>query len=256
MKQRTIPAVLILLVLLIASTTVFGSGRTSVGFVGGMSLPVGWWGERWDPLQSGEFNLRYEFTPGFGLLLLVGLNKTYFTPLSANRIYQDSRYHDVQPEFDPYKTIITAKQGGSLKQLPVGFGFYHERMLWRFRAYGSLAMIVCNWKFSRSQEFEEVITPPGMSELPPNIDNWSIGNDGTNVGAQAAIGFVYKISGKFFLDVSTAYHMINITQKYGAAVYWGEPALIPAGDPQNDLVKNAEGAVDFVQFRIGLRIGT
>jgi len=255
MKQRTIPAVLILLVLLIASTTVFGSGRTSVGLVGGMSLPVGWWGERWDPLQSGEINLRYEFTPGFGLLLLVGLNKTYFTPLSADRIYHDSRYHDVQPEFDPYRTVITAEQGGSFKQLPVGFGFYHERMLWKFRAYGSFAMIVSNWKFSRNQEYEQVVAPPGMSESH-DYDYWSIESDGTNVGAQAAIGFVYKITGKLLLDVSAAYHMINITQKYGAAVYWGEPALTPPGEPQEDLVKNAEGAVDFIQFRIGIRIGT
>ncbi|MCF7809720.1 hypothetical protein K9N50_01890 [bacterium] len=255
MKQRAIPAVLIILALIITANSGYSAGRTSVGLVGGMSIPMGWWGERWDPLQSGEINLRYEFTPGFGILLLAGLNKTYFSDLSADEIYQDSRYHDVQPEYEPYRTVITAEQGGSFKQLPVGFGFYHERMLWRFRAYGSVAMVIYNWKFTRSQDFEQVIAPPGMSETQ-HVDNWSISNDGTNMGAQAAIGFVYKISSMFMLDVSAAYHMINIYQKNGAAAYWGEPALVPPGDPQNDLVKDAEGAVDFLQIRLGLRIGT
>jgi len=257
MKYRRLVSIsfLIVFVFLLIPCDSNSANRVSIGFTGGLAQPFGWWSERWDPLQSSEVNLRYEFKSGFGILLFVGLNKTYLTPLSDEEIFSESKYHDVYPEFEEYRTIIAAGQDGTFKQLPIGFGFYFERMVWRFRTYGSAAMTVYNWKFERSQVFEEIISVPDMQEVS-HEDNWAIVQDGSDVGAQVSIGLVYKVTKRFHVDLSAAYHFINIGKKYGAAAYWGEPARIPPGEPDNDLVRNAEGAVDFLQLRLGIRLGT
>jgi len=231
-----------------------GAVRTSIGVVGGVGIPAGWWGDRWDYFQAGEINLRYEFAPGSGLLLLAGLGKNYYASMSSEEILADSRLGDIRDEF-PY-TILTADQGGSFKQLPVGFGFYTERMLWRMRAYGSLAMVIYNWKFERSQELEvEVKTDNGQDsrEYP-----WWDEQDGTDLGAQFAIGVLYPLRKLFFLDLSLAYHLVDISQKYGAVAYWGQPARHQPGAPEDrasQLIDEAEGRVDFLQLRLGLRYG-
>lgn len=257
MKNVRFISIIILVVFVSISipSTSSAANRLSIGFTGGISQPIGWWGERWDPLQSSEINLRYEFKSGFGILLFVGLNKTYFTPISEDEVYAESRYHDVYPEFEQYKTIISANQDGAFKQLPIGFGFYYERMIWPFRTYGSLAMSVYNWKFERSQQFEQVIALPGVTPVE-HEDNWSIVQDGTDLGAQVAVGMVYSVTRMLHLDLSAAYHLVNINREYGAAAYWGEPARIPPGKPENMLVKDAKGSVDFIQLRFGIRYGT
>jgi hypothetical protein len=231
------------------------TNRTSVGLVGGFGLPVGWWGDRWDAIQSGELNFRYEFSPGVGILLITGLNKTYFTPLSKEEVAAESHYSDVMLEYKPYTTIVKGSQGGSLKQLPVGVGVYMERMVWRVRPYGSLAMIVYNWRFERSQEFLGEISPPDMPVIDLNDDSWNLSRDGSDLGAQIVLGTVYDLTKLFHVDVSAAYHFVSISPKYGSIAYWGQPAVIPAGQPDNDLVKDSKGTVNFLQFRIGLRVG-
>lgn len=244
---------LIMLYAITGTNPAAAKGRTSLTMMGGMGLPVGWWGERWEPIESAELNLRIEMKPGAGFMIFTGLNKTYFKPLSKSQIAEESRYHDVYPKFEEYKTIISAYQGGSFKLLPIGFGFYFERMVASLRVYGSAAMTVYNWKFERTQQFHAEITPPGMPTVPQR-DDWTTIQDGSDLGAQAALGAAYRIGRSLYLDLSAAYHFVNISSKLGSIAYWGYPARIPPGEPENDLVKNAKGAVDFIQFRLGLRI--
>ncbi|MDP8239446.1 MAG: hypothetical protein P9X24_10185 [Candidatus Hatepunaea meridiana] len=231
------------------------ANRTSFGVTGGLGMPLGWWGERWEPLQSGEFNIRYEFSPGMGILLITGLNKTYFEPLSREQIADESVYSDVREEFSDYTTIVYANQGGSFKQLPIGFGFYMERMVSDLRAYGSLTMVVNNWKFYRSQWFLQEVTVPGMSTIQHDWDNWEIEEDGSDLGLQVACGALYKLTNLLYLDLSAAFHWVNISRKYGSVAYWGQPARIPPGEPENDLIKDSKSSVNSLQFRIGLRVG-
>ncbi len=233
------------------------ANRTSAAIVGGYSLPVGWWGERWDPMQSGEINIRYEFSSGAGILIITGLNKAFFTPLNREEVAAESQYHDIYNEFKPYTTIFEASQGGYFKQLPIGFGLYYERLVWRLRTYGSIAMMVYNWKFERSQQFLGEVNPPDPTTptIPLDDDDWIVEEDGSDLGAQLAIGALYKLTNLIYLDFSAAYHFVNISQKYGSIAYWGQPAQIPPGEATNDLVKDAKGAVNFLQFRIGLRVG-
>jgi len=253
---------LVVLALVFMPSLTEGTSRTSVGLLGAYGMPVGWWADRWDPLQSGEVNFRYEFSPvplniwnqKFGILLLTGLNKTYFTPLSKEEVVQESLYSDVRDVFDPYRNTINASQGGSFKQLPVGFGFYYERTVWRFHVYSSLAMAVYSWKFERSQELLQEITVAGMDTIRHEYDNWSVKQVGSDLGGQLAIGAVYRIWKTLCVDVSAADHLINISREVGAVAYWGIPAQVPPGEPANELIENAKGAVDFLQFRIGLRV--
>ncbi len=255
--MKTLPhnGILLIAIILMLPVSSFGANRTSAALVGGYGLPLGWWGERWDPMQSGEINLRYEFSPGTGILLITGLNKAFFASLSPEEVASESRYHDVPPEFQPYTTIIEAHQGGWFKQLPIGFGFYTERLVWRLRAYGSVAMVIYNWKFERSQSFLQEVNAPDMPRIEHNNDNWIVEEDGSDLGAQLAIGALYKLTDMVYLGLSAAYHHVNISKKYGSIAYWGQPARIPAGEPANNLVEESRGSVDFLQFRIGLRVG-
>jgi len=257
-RSKTVIFLTFCLVIATLPVQLQAANRTSVGLVGGFGLPVGWWGDRWDAMQSGEFNFRYEFSPGAGIILITGLNKTYFTPLSKEEVASESRYRDIEPEFQPYTTIIKGSQGGSFKQLPVGVGFYMERMVWQIRPYGSVAMIVYNWRFERSQEFLQEIKVPDP-DIPPidhNDDSWYLTRDGSDLGAQIVLGAVYSLTKLFHVDVSAAYHFVSISPKYGSIAYWGRPAVIPAGQPDNDLVKDSKGTVNFLQLRVGLRVGS
>lgn len=259
--MKSSPHIALINLIIIISLSMFiivspseGAGKTSFGLTGGFGMPLGWWGERWDPLQSGELNLKYEFAPGSGLLLLVGLNKAYYKSMSDEDIAAESRFSDVKSEFQPYRTIVYASQSGSFKQIPFGFGFYHERMAAMVRIYGSVAMVVYNWKIVRDQRFKtEVETPIGSIE--PQADDWVDSQDGADLGLQVAVGGMYKVFESIYLDVSAAFHWVNINQKNGAFAYYGYPARTPPGDPESKLVSNAKASVNFIQLRIGVRVG-
>ena len=269
MKKLPHRSQLVICILLISTLALIPSqiqalGKTSVGLVGGFGPPVGWWADRWDMMQMGELNLRYELSSDVfdmdlrgGVVLITGLGKTYFGTMSKEEVAAESRYSDVNPDFQDYTTIVTANQGGSFKQLPIGFGFYLEKMIGRVRPYGSLAMMVYNWRFERSQEFLQVIEipDPDFPVLEHNDDDWRVERDGSDLGAQLTLGAVYSINRLIHIDLSAAYYLVNISKKYNSIAYWGQHAVIPAGDPDNDLVEDSKGSVDFMQIRLGLRIG-
>lgn len=230
--------------------------RVSIGVIGSLGEPIGWWGDRWDMFQGGEFNLRYEFTPGTGLLLLVGQGKSNFASMSPQSVFDESTHGAMQEEFRDAVTITTGKQTGNFTQLPLGFGFYSERMLGKFRGYGSVAMIVYNWKFNRSQQLEYLLYDEDLNLNFYREAIWNDGQDGARVGGQLAIGAVYKVATSLFIDFSCAYHMMNISQEYGALAYYGYPARQIPGEEQNELIPEAEGRADIIQLRIGIRYGT
>ncbi len=239
-----------LLLTVILQPTAKGAVRTSVGLVGGLGVPVGWWSERWDPFLSGEINLRYEFSPGTGFLLLTGLGKSYFASLSPEEIEAESRVNDIPAEFKPYSTIDKGTQDGSFKQLPVGFGFYTERMIQTFRIYGSFAMLVNLWKVERNQQYITTVDAPNSSPFT-HEDIWTDSQDGANVGAQFVLGFIYPLRKQLFLDFSVAYDYISISQKHSAIAYWGLPARTMDSDKLEEASKN----VNFIQLRVGFRYG-
>ncbi len=259
--MKSSPHITLINLIIIISLSMFiivspleGAGRTSIGFTGGLGIPLGWWGERWDPLQSGELNLKYEFAPGSGLLLLIGLNKTYYKSMSDEDILAESRYSDIKPEFLPYRTIVYASQSGSFKQIPLGFGFYHERMAAMVRVYGSVAIVVNNWKIVRDQRLKIKIEAPDMP-IEWHRDDWINSQNGADLGLQVAVGGMYKVFESIYLDVSVAFHWININQKNGAFAYYGYNARIQPGDTESELVSNAKATVNFIQLRIGVRVG-
>lgn len=226
------------------------ASRTSIGIVGGGGAPLGWWGDRWGTFHSGEVNVRYEFSPGTGLLLLAGLHKTYLAEMSAQEIAGESTARDLPPEFQPYAAILNAQQGGAFKQLPLGFGLYREGLLVGCRAYASLAFAVHLWKFERSQEFSERVTPP-MSDTLMHTDIWSDKQDGAKIGLQMALGALYPLRPGVFVDASVAYHFVDIGSKYGSIAYYGFPAR--TWTPQKQAT--AKGRADFLLFRVGFRFG-
>jgi len=230
-----------------------GVGRTSIGLTSGLGIPLGWWGERWDSFQSVELNLKYEFAPGSGLLFLVGLNKAYYKSMSAEDIFAESRFSDVKSEFLPYRPIVYASQSGSFKQIPLGFGFYHERMAAMVQVYGSVAIVVYNWKIVRDQRFKIRIETP-IGSIEPQADNWADSQDGADLGLQGAVGGIYKVFESFYLDVSAAFHWVNVNQKNGAFAYYGYNARLQPGDTEDELVSNARATVNFIQLRIGVRM--
>ena len=115
--------VIVLSLLIIIPATVEAARRTSLGFIGGIGEPVGWWGGRWDMFQAGEINVRYEFSPGTGLLLLAGVGKSGFASLSSEEVFNESSHGEMYDEFREKTTILKGHQVGDLKQLTVGFGF-------------------------------------------------------------------------------------------------------------------------------------
>ncbi len=241
---------LILLVLILSQPLAWGAVRTSVGLIGGVGVPVGWWSERWEPFPNGEMNLRYEFAPGTGLILIAGLGKSMFTTLSPEETAAESRFRDLRPEFEPYTDIVKSSQDGTFKQLPVGFGFYSEGIISGFRGYASAAMLINMWKFTRGQEFIEEVTIPDFETIS-HQDNWSDKQDGTDVGGQLAVGLLYPLRRLILLDVSLAYNFVFLSKKHAAIAYWGKPARTW----DRERVDEAVGRADFVQLRLGFRYG-
>lgn len=227
-----------------------GAVRTSLGLVGGVSMPMGWWSDRWEPFVNGEINLRYELSQGTGLILITGLGKSYFTSLSAEEIESESRVNDISEEFKPYTTIITGTQDGSFKHLPVGFGFYTERLIQVFRVYGSFALMINLWKVERSQLYIVEVEAPNSSPFN-HEDIWSDSQDGANIGAQIALGVVYQLKNQLLLDVSLGYSYMSLSQRHSALAYWGKPARTMDGDELDEATGNA----NYIQLRVGFRYG-
>lgn len=252
------PKSLILLIavfiLAIAVSPVQSAGRSSVGVVTGYGMPLGWWADRWDQSLNSEMNLRFELTPGYGMVLLAGLGKSYINDLSEEEILADSHLQDVPEEFIPYTRTTEASQSGSFKQIPVGFGFYFERLIGnirRLRGYGSVSMVVNMWKFNRSQTLTREIKGPGMTTMYPQ-DDWSDKKDGSDLGAQVGFGVLYQMNKFLYFEISAAYNFVDIGQKNGAIAYWGQPARTWS----DDKIKSADGRADFMQLRLGFRIGS
>ena len=254
-RWRYIRVFLIILTFILGLPHVgIGAVRTSIGMVGGTGLPTGWWAERWDMFQTGEVNVRYEFAPGTGILFIAGLGKAYLTSMSQEEVADEARVYN-QDEFDGRRTITTAYQGGSFKQLPIGFGLYREGLIGRLRGYGSAAMVVHLWKVERSQGFQETIT--GLDANYIHHDNWDDKQDGADVGAQFTVGMLYPLQHLLFLDISIAYHWVEISREHSAIAYWGQPARTWDGDRLDEAnrLDEAKGRADFMQFRIGFRYG-
>jgi len=261
MKHLLIKYFLFFVILTIASSSnsALGAVRTSIGVNGGLGLPIGWWSERWDPLLISEINLKYEFTPGTGILLLAGLGKAYFGDLSDSAILSESSLSNLPPEFEPYAKINYSSQSGSFRQIPVGFGFYTERLIRDFgstenphqlRGYGSAAMIVHLWQFERNQNLTREVAVPDKPVLPYE-DVWSDDAEGSNVGVQVAIGLLYQLRDFLYVDISAAYHFVDIGQRNGAVAYYGQPARIRS----DQYIESAEGRADIIQLRVGIRYG-
>ncbi len=249
--RRTNYLVIVLLAIVILLPSVgVGANRTSVGLSVGTGFPVGWWGERWGPFQSSEINLHYEFGEGTGFMIFTGLSKSYLASMSSRKVMQESRNHDQHSEFDPYATITRAYQGGSFKQLPVGFGFYQEMDLAGFRAYGSAAFAIYLWKFERSQVFEETVMPPSHDTLYYR-DNWWDEQDGSNVGLQFGAGVIYPLQTGVLLDLSLAYHFVSLSSDNAAIAYWGKPARTWDSNQKASAKTNA----DFLLVNLGVRFG-
>ncbi len=222
--------------------------RTSIGVVGGAGLATGWWADRFGFSEAGELNLRYEFAPGTGILLLAGLSKAHLVDMSKQEVAAEARVHNLG-EFDDRRTITTAAQGGSFKQIPLGFGLYRESQVGVFRPYGSAAMSVFLWQFERSQTFFEQVE--SLGDPIPHTDNWQDNKDGATLGAQFSAGALYQFRPLMLIDVSLAYHWVNIGTKNGALAYWG----YPVNTWDEDRINEGKGSVNYLQFRVGLRYG-
>ncbi len=254
MNIRQSKALFLLVSFLLFSTgsIALSAVRTSAGLVGTVGEPTGWWSERWAPMLGAEMNLRYEVSPGTGILLLAGLRKAQFADLSASEIVDDSHLRDISPEFAPYSRITLAKQGGSFRQIPVGFGLYMERLAGSryLRGYGSAAMVVHLWKFDRSQSLTREISPPGMNALELT-DNWSDKKDGSDLGAQVAVGLIYQFRELMHVDCSVAYHIMSFGKRNGGLAYWGQPVRTWS----DEQVDKANSRADFIELRLGVRYG-
>ena len=117
-------------------------------------------------------------------------------------------------------------------------------------------MIVYNWKFERTQVLEYEKYEEDMNITSLREDIWYDVQDGASVGAQLAVGGLYKIASNLFLDFSAAYHFVNISNKYGALAYYGYPARQIPGEPTNELIPDSKGQADFIQVRFGVRFGS
>jgi len=226
--------------------------RSSIGIMGGIGAPIGWWGDRWDMSIVNEINFRHEFSRGKGLLLFAGFNKAQVAKISDAEIEAESRLGEVQPEFQPYTHLSNVSQAGSYKENPIGIGFYYERMATRrLRGYGTAALVVHIWKVSRTQSLTRVTNTPNLPEISAD-DNWSVEDDGSDLGAQVAFGLTYKLRKLLYLDGSVAYNFSNIGKHNGAVLYWGQPGISRIGG----VYDNSEGSTDLLQLRIGVRFGS
>lgn len=223
--------------------------RTSIAVVGGGGTPIGWWAERWGPFINGEVNLRYELSRGTGFVLIAGLSKSYLENLPVSDFNEQTQVGDIPPEFQPYTEVVTAKQGGAFKQIPVGFGFYQEGLVSGFRAYGSVAALVHLWKFDRSQSYTVKVALPLITANQIS-DNWTDSQDGANIGGQISVGILQPLRSMMFLDISAAYHILSLSKRHAALAYWGKPART-----DEELLGRTEQRADFVQLRVGLRFG-
>ncbi len=223
----------------------------SIAFVAGGGLPVGWWGERWGLMHSGELTLRYRIDEMVGFFIFTGINKTYYVERSEKEIADDSRAGDSSPEYEPYTTVTEASEGGAFKQLPVGTGFYGETSISGIRTYGSAAFVVNLWKFERGQVFEERITPPA-SDTIFHSDSWSDEQDGSNVGLQFTAGMLYPLRKGLLLDASLAYHFTGISKDNMAVAYYGKPARTWSAEQKS----SAKNHADFIALRVGVRFGS
>jgi len=230
----------------------FAEGSYIFEFSTGTGLPVGWWGERWGMIQSGEINLKYDFDEGTGFFLLTGLDKTYFSKMSADEIANESRFRDVHQTFKPYTHITKAKQDGSFKQLPIGFGFYQEQEIAGYRAWGSAGMVVYLWRVERGQEFEEFVAPPGQ-DTSRHADNWWDEQSGSNVGFQFALGALYPLKKDLNLDLSVTYNLVSISKDNAALVYWGNPTRDRNWRPE--VKSTTKTGVNYLMVRLGIRFG-
>ncbi len=254
LRVTAIFSFLICILVLINPNSSYSAVRTSAGVVGGIGVPVGWWGDRWTPFVSSELNLHYHVSNGTGILLLVGLNKAQLTDLSSEEIASESHLSTISPEFAPYSRITSAEQGGSFKQIPLGLGLYMERMIGNSRAlrgYGSVAMVVNLWKFDRSQSLYIESDAPDISHLDWD-DNWVDQKDGSNVGAQGALGVMYEFRPNVLFETSVAFHMVNLGKQNGAIAYWGQPARTW----DDEKLQDANGSANFIQLRFGIRYGS
>lgn len=248
--------IIILLILLGNQQSVGASGKTSFGISGGIGLPVGWWSDRWNPSIVNEVDLRYEISPGSGILLFTGIGKSYFTDLSQDEIISTSTLQNLPEQFQPYAKITYSSQSGSFRQVPIGFGMYTERLISllngrQLRGYGSLAMVVQLWNSARSQDLVRELNAPIPMRQIIHTDEWSDKAEGSNVGFQFGLGVSYQLQKFLFLDLSAAYSYVDIGKDNGAAVYWGQPARIWDDKKKTD----ADGRTDYLQIRVGIRFG-
>lgn len=257
MKRRYSGIGLIFFILIFVSNChyVFGSTqssviRTGVTVNGGFGAPLGWWGDRWEMFSNSEINLRYETSPGVGILLLTGLGKAYLTELSVTEIVEESTLRGLNPLWNEFITYPVKDQSGSFTIIPLGFGGYMERMLGpRFRGYGSGAMVVYLWKVKRNQHLTRVIDKSNLTELQLD-DDWTDKADGSNLGLQLSLGLAYQLKRNVLIDLSVAYNYLDIGDKYGAIAYWGLPAR-----NNDDKLREADSRADFIQLRLGCRFG-
>ena len=89
--------ILLIIGVFILQPVVFGAVRTSIGIIGGVGIPIGWWSERWDAFPMSELNLRYEFTPGTGIIIITALGKSYYGSMSPDEITAESKVR-IQPD--------------------------------------------------------------------------------------------------------------------------------------------------------------
>jgi len=253
-RCTTLSLILIFVTAALAPLDGFAANRVNIGINGGVGLPVGWWGDRWGMFANSELNVRYEFNPGLGLLVITGLDKGYVTKMSKEQVATEARQH-LQSEFTPYSKIMTASQDGSFQQIPIGFGIYYERLITppRLRGYGSLAMVVHLWKAQRNQDFTAVVDPPveGFTGTT-TTDNWRDDISSADVGGQAVLGITYQLNKVLYIDASVAYHYVRVEPKNNAIAFWGKPARTWSPDRWSD----ATGQADLLQFRLGIRLGS
>lgn len=254
MRRYAIPVFLtIALAFLLLPIGAQAASKMNIGINGGAGLPLGWWGDRWGFITAGEFNVRYELSPGAGLLVLGGLSKSYIKEMSKEDVSKEARRY-LHPDFTQYSKIELASQDGSYQQIPIGFGIYYEQMITppRLRGYGSVALVVHLWKTQRNQSFQETVAPTTQNFVPVvHLDNWSDHLQGSDLGGQAVLGVTFQLSRSLYLDASAAYHYVRIDPKNNAIAYWGQPAR----NWSEERLSETSGQADLLQLRFGIRFG-
>ena len=254
-RYSLLTIVVFLLILLSNQQSTGAPGKINVGITSGVGLPVGWWGDRWDPAISNEISLRYQISPGNGVLIFTGIGKSYFTDLSEDEIVGTSSLQNLPEEFLPYANVTYSSQSGSYRQVPIGFGLYSERLIStintrQLRGNGSFSMVIQMWNTARAQDLVRELNAPNMPQII-HTDEWSDKAEGSDVGFQLALGISYQLQKYIFLDVSAAYSYVDIGKDNGSVVYWGQPARVWDEDKKTD----ADGRTDYLQIRAGLRFG-